>query len=196
MALYQYDLYLVREPRGESLLSELADSGWVQPGDRSSGSVLSLGGAHAFAEQRELRTATGRVLEVLALLIENQDLHLITRDFDALVTWIQDVARASDLLIAFMPGGPDAAGTTPGAEEFVTALLEEGRVIAAHALMWFAVTVASGTLCAASGTPYRKIVASGLGCLFALVDVAADGSFEILEPGPDRSHLLAGWSAR
>ncbi|HEY7010854.1 MAG TPA: hypothetical protein VH395_18020 [Jatrophihabitantaceae bacterium] len=193
MALYQYDLYLVRERHDVPLFDELARAGLVQPGRGADASVMSLGGTHAFANRVELQLGTGRVLEVAALMIDDQDVRLMTRDFDAFVAWLDAVARATDLLTAFMPGGPDTAAGKPGEHEYLTALFEEGRVTVAHALMWFASDLASGALCAATGAPYRKIVAPGLGCLFALVDVAADGSFEILEPGSDRGHLLTSW---
>lgn len=194
MALYQYDLYLVRPEQGESMMSVLQDSRLVTPNSVVSDSVFVAGGARAFVEQRRLQTSGAKPLEVLALLLEDQDVSLFTRDFDVAVAWLEDVARATDLAVAFIPGGPDTSAGYPPPEQFVAAVIDEGRIVTAQALMWFAQTVANGTLCSAGSPAYRKIVTPGLGCLFALVDVSADGSFEILDPGPERGHLLAAWS--
>jgi hypothetical protein len=193
MALYQYNFYFVREQRVGSMLGALQDSRLVNPNGAVSGSVLLPGGARAFAEQGELRTAAGNPLEILALLVEDDDVRLFTSDFGVVAAWLEDVARTTDLAVAFMPGGPDTSAGRPSPEEFIGAVIDEGRLVTAQALMWFAVAVAAGRLCSAVSPAYRKVVAPGLGCLFALVDVAADGSFEILEPGPEPGHLLSAW---
>jgi hypothetical protein len=193
MALYQHDLYLVRADRSRPLLGALRDRGLVRDAEVGEGVVLP-GGARALVEAGRLRTGGGTTLQVTALLIEDEDVGLFTRDFDAVVSWLEDTARAMDLLVAFMPGGPDASSGAAGLEPFLTALLDEGRVETAHALVWFASSVADGAPCDVVNPPYRTVRVPGLGCLFALVDVAPDGSFEILEPGPDRAHLLSAWS--
>lgn len=192
MALYQYDLCLVRAERPERLLDALREGGLVQESASGKGVVLS-GGARALVEEGGTTTRGGAALQVTALLVEDDDVPVLTRDFGALVAWLHDAARTADLLVAFMPGGPDASAGVPGVEPFLSALLDEGRVVSAHALMWLASSVAGGALCQIDNPAYRTVRTPGLGCLFAFVDVADDGSFEILEPGPLQSVLLDAW---
>lgn len=191
--LYQHDLYLVRADAPEPLFASLDNSGLLRADDVTNRVVLP-GGARALVQEGTLPVGGGTVVQIAALLIEDEDVELFTRDFGALVSWLDDVGRLTDLLVAFMPGGPDASGT-PDLEQFLTAVLDEGRVVTPPALIWVSSAVADGALCVADRPPYRTVRASELGCLFALVDIAADGSFEVLEPGPDVTHLRSAWSA-
>lgn len=193
MALYQHDLYLVRSDRPEGLLPSLRNSGLVR--DAESGeSALLRGGARALVQEGHLMTSGGVPLQVVALLIEDEYVAMLTNSFENFASWLQEMAQATDLLVAVMLGAADTSSDGPDLNGIISAIVDEKQIIAAPALLWIRSSASHESVCDLENPLYRTLRSPGLGCLFALVDVAIDGSFEILEPGPSQEHLLSAWT--
>jgi hypothetical protein len=190
MALYDYELYLVRHQQPVALATELFDAHLLEPGSDSEAHLPS-GGLVDWSDSIHPLPSGGE-LEVMSMELQPSAIEPILRSNPgAFIDWLWDVAGRTQLLHAFMPSGSDAADAKVGntvrqALAQLDELVTGGRIRIAHPLMFFSKVLGDGQICAvAANAPlYTTDIRQDIGCLLLLADGdLRAGPVDMLDPG-------------
>lgn len=183
MALYTYDLYLLRESARGSFVDDLQRAGLVQlVGDE----IEILGLRCTTSIQQDLG---GLTLVHLAPDGDTFERFLAERGHE-LVAWLWRAMEEVGLLYAFIPSGDDTRTFVDGVRttELVWTQLPEllatGKVRVAHPFMVFAERVGQGRPCErVKALDWGGVTRSraGVGCMYAVTTNETERGFEILE---------------
>jgi hypothetical protein len=191
MALYEYELYLLREADRGDIAQDLLAAGLLELAE---GTALRLPfGVHAEWSESTNRVRTSMPLRILTLALETSEFEdILTREPASFINWLWAVCERASIAYAFMSPGSYAAYYQAGgitAEKVfsqVGELVEKGDIRFVHPLMFFAERAGGGRACAvAREAPiYHVDYKASVGCLLMLIDGdPARGPLEILDPG-------------
>ena len=190
MSLYEYDLYLIREFDKGELVSEIVNSGFLQPMDNEEGTII--GQVNCFFSEGINREIPSCPLRIVKLELDDTQFEtLLQSNGQAFISWMQDIVKENDIAYAFIGGGAAAAYYEEGriTSEMVFKqvghLIETGTVEIVHPVMFFSERLGQGKTCnLAKGAPYTVYEIPGVGCLLLLVSIDNFGNnLEILDPG-------------
>jgi len=199
MALFEYDLFLVRGADGGSLLAEMAAGSDLAVEDEGAGHVSA--GLRCLYAQFPASSGAARAPGMLRLGFQRHQIEPMLRgDARRFLEWLWTIFERYRLDYAFMGGADvyrDYHSREPVTDQAVTEQLDElladGTIRFPHPLMLFAERLAGGRACELAGTAphYRVQRRPGVGCLLVLSDHDLGGdSIEILQPGMIYPHLV------
>jgi hypothetical protein len=199
MALFEYDLFLVRGAGGGSLLAEMVAGGDVAVEDESAAQI-SAGLRCLYAQFPAASGATSMPGRLRLGFLRHQIEPMLRDDARRFLDWLWAIFERYRLDYAFM-GGADVYQdyhsrepvTDQGVTEQLDELLADGTIRIPHPLMLFAERLGGGRACAlAESAPHYQVEQKpGVGCLLVLSDGDLEGdSIEILQPGMIYPHLV------
>jgi hypothetical protein len=197
MALYEYELFLVREADRGEIYQELVALGLMEPAESS---MIRLPfNVYADWSESTNRARADTPVQVLAMTLNSGTFEAELRvQPAAFVDWLWSVADRATIAYAFMSAGSYAAYYEAGgiSSEMVFHqvgdLVATGEVRFAHPVMFLAERLGNGRACAtAREAPlFRVEHRPNVGCLLMLIDGDAQlGPVEILDPGPAYERL-------
>src|SRR5882672_10579103 len=157
MALYEYDLYIVREQSRGDLLADAISRGVLRvDGDPSSGKDLdgSCFGGRVPCIVRRVQLASDPSLELLNVPLDNDAfVAFLQQTPNELVPALWHIADALDPAYVFMPGGGDIKYFERGEPtdtltfKQLPRLVYHGEIAVVHPIMYFAERLGNGSVC-------------------------------------------------
>lgn len=190
MALYEYDLYLIRELDRGKLLSEIINSGLLHVIDDDEASIL--GQINCFFREVINQEVPSCPLRIVKLELDNAQIEqFLQSNGQAFISWLKQLVQEHDIAYAFIGGGSYAAYYEEGGitSEMVFKqvghLIETGKVEIVHPVMFYSERLGNGKTCTlAKGSPYSVHEIPRVGCLLLLVNGNLhENQLEILDPG-------------
>lgn len=191
MALYDYNLYIVRELNQGELIPQFLSTGLLQVKDSNEANIL--GQVDCYFSENINQYSTTRSYYLLVLEFDNEQLEeLLNTNGKAFISWLQEVIKQINPAYIFMGGGSYAAYYDVGkisSEKVFTqldSLIKNGEIAIIHPVMFFSTRLGSGEICSLTGEvpQYQVYNIPERGCLFLLIASNADKTqIEILDPG-------------
>lgn len=197
MALYEYNLFLSRHIRQDSIISELFAAGTLK--DTSKKTAIILDEVKCLYNEYINREYEGCPLFVVELSLDDRQIeNLLNKDAQKFISWLWEILERHNIAYAFMGGGSYSEChdnfSISGESAFrqMGSLVSKGNILIAHPVMFFAEWIGDGKICGRVKTaPFYSIdIRPEIGCLLMLLegDIHSN-SIEILEPGLIYSQL-------
>ena len=187
MALYEYNLFLVRKQTTGSLIAELGRSSNILVEDQDNALVLDR--LNCYYQEAIL----DGIILVQLMFVDSQLEHTLKTRASDFLSWLWKIIEQHKIDYVFMGGGLSYTGyysskkiTDSDVNGQLRELIDEGVIRYVHPLMFFSENLKGGKLCQiAQNAPFYRIISQpGIGCLLLLADGNInDNSIEILEPG-------------
>ena len=190
MALYEYNLFLVREASMGPILPALTVDTILKPVGADSGYLFGRI-ACDFEESTE-SSYPPMPVEVVSLYLQDSDVNSMLREApDQFIDGLWTIAEHTQIAYAFIGAASDAAyfqvGRITSAEVFrqVGRLVASGEVEFVHPAMFFAERLGRGRTCeiAQNAPRYTVTHRPGIGCLLLLMSRLKSGGIAIEDPG-------------